>query len=137
MVLGLPSVRDRATQMGIEHLINNMIKETERGYLAHSHAHRILTQFNHWTTKAIVSNPLKLPTLCILRLSSTVKDLELDNLLPHYFIKMALPRASGLHPKPSMLPVWKNDKRYEAQWARTNLTNLSVTYICKPIKYSN
>ena len=43
MGLGLPSVRDRATQMEIEHLINTMNKDTERGYLAHSHTLRILT----------------------------------------------------------------------------------------------
>ena len=52
MGLGLLSIRDRATQMGIEHLICNMSKDTERGYLAHSHVLRILTQFNHWPTKA-------------------------------------------------------------------------------------
>jgi len=47
MSLGLLSVRDRATQMGIEPLINTMNKDTERGFLAHSHTLRILTQFNH------------------------------------------------------------------------------------------
>ncbi len=41
--LGLPSIRDRATQMGIEHLINTMNKDTERGFLAHYYTHRILT----------------------------------------------------------------------------------------------
>jgi hypothetical protein len=39
--------------MGIEHLINNMNKGTERGYLAHSIAYRILTQFNHWPIEAL------------------------------------------------------------------------------------
>jgi len=47
MGLDLPSIRDRAIQMGIEHLICNMNKNTEREYLAHSNALRILTQFNH------------------------------------------------------------------------------------------
>jgi len=41
--LGLPSIRDRATQMGIEHLINTMNTDTERGFLAHTHTLRILT----------------------------------------------------------------------------------------------
>ena len=31
MGLGLPSVRDKANQMGIEHIINTMNKDTERG----------------------------------------------------------------------------------------------------------
>ena len=82
MGLGLPSVRDRATQMGIEHLIHTISKDTERGFLAHSHTLHILTQFNHWPTKALESSPLKLPTLRILRLASTIKYLELDNLPP-------------------------------------------------------
>jgi hypothetical protein len=47
MGLGLPSVRDRATQIGIEHLINTMNKDTGRGFLAHSHTIHILTKFNH------------------------------------------------------------------------------------------
>jgi hypothetical protein len=78
MGLALPSVRDRATQMGIEHLICNMSKNMERGNLAHSHALRILAQFNHWPSEALESNPLKLSTLRIIRLASTIKSLELD-----------------------------------------------------------
>jgi len=42
---------------------------------------------------------------------------------PHYYIKMTLPRVSGRHPKPSMMPVWKNGTRYNAQWARKNSTH--------------
>jgi hypothetical protein len=45
--LGLPPMRDRATQMGIEHLIRIMNKDTERGFTAHAHVHRLLAQFNH------------------------------------------------------------------------------------------
>jgi hypothetical protein len=82
MGLGLPSVRDRATQMEIEHLINSMNKDTERGYLTHSHTLCNLTLFNHSPTEALESNPRKLPTLRILRLANTIKDLELDNPLP-------------------------------------------------------
>ena len=57
--MGLLSVRDRATQMEIDYLISNMNKDTERGYLVHSHVLRILTQFNYWPTEALESNPLK------------------------------------------------------------------------------
>jgi hypothetical protein len=45
--LGLTPMRDRATQMGIEHLTRVMNKETERGFGAHAHVHRLLSQFNH------------------------------------------------------------------------------------------
>jgi hypothetical protein len=82
MGLGLPSIRGRATQMGIEHLLNNMNKDTERGYLTYSHTHRLLTQFNHWPTEALESNPLKLPTLRVLRMASAITNLHLDNLPP-------------------------------------------------------
>ena len=73
MGLRLPTVRNRATRMGIEHLIRTMSKDTDRGFLAHSHTLRILTQFNHWSTEALEFNPLKLPTLCILRKPSPSK----------------------------------------------------------------
>jgi hypothetical protein len=45
--LGLSSMRDRATQMGIEHLTRVMNNDTERGFTAHAHVHRLLTQLNH------------------------------------------------------------------------------------------
>ncbi len=41
--LGLSSIKDRATQMGLEHLIRTMNKYTERGYLAHAHILHLLT----------------------------------------------------------------------------------------------
>ena len=39
--LGLPHIKDRAT--GVEHIIRTTDKDTERGYLSHSHVFRILT----------------------------------------------------------------------------------------------
>ena len=82
MGLVIPLVRDRATQMGIERLINAMNTDTEQGFLAHYRTLRILSQFNLWPMEALESNPIKLSTLRILRLASTIKDLELDNLPP-------------------------------------------------------
>ena len=72
MGLGLPSIKDRATQMGMEHLVHSMNKDTDRGYLAHAHTLRLLAQFGQWPTEALESNPLKLPTLRTLRLASTI-----------------------------------------------------------------
>ena len=65
--LGLPHMRNRAAQMGIEHLTRVMNKDSERGVTAHALAHRLLSQFNHWPWEALESNPLKLPTLRILK----------------------------------------------------------------------
>ncbi len=76
--LGLYPMRDRAAQMGIEHLTRAMNKGTERGFTAHAHVHRLLSQFNYWPHEALESNPLKLPTLRILRLASAIPGLEFD-----------------------------------------------------------
>jgi hypothetical protein len=56
--LGLPPMRDRVTQIGIEHLTRGMNKDTEKGFTAYAHVHRLLSQFNHWPQEALESNPL-------------------------------------------------------------------------------
>jgi hypothetical protein len=73
-------MRDRATQMGIEHLTRVMNKDTERGFTAHALVYCLLSQFNHWPQEALESNPLKLPTLRILRLASNIPGLVYDRL---------------------------------------------------------
>ena len=80
--LGLPPMRDRATHMGIGHLTCIINKDTERGLTAHAHVHRLLSQFNHWSHKLFESNPLKLPTLRILRHAIIIPGLEIDRLTP-------------------------------------------------------
>jgi hypothetical protein len=80
--LGLSPMRDRATQMGIEHITRVMNKDTEKGFTAHAHVHRLLSQFNHWSQEALEASPLKLPTLRILRLASNIPRLEYDHLPP-------------------------------------------------------
>ena len=75
-------MRDIAAQMGIEHLTRVMNKDTERGFTAHAHVHRLLFQFNHWPQEALESNPLRLPSLRILRLASNIPGLEYDRMPP-------------------------------------------------------
>ncbi len=82
--LGLPSVKGKAIQMGVEHRILTMNKYTERGYLAYAHVLRLLTQFGHWPSEALEFKSLRLPTLCTLRLVSSIQGLELENLPPLY-----------------------------------------------------
>ena len=65
---GLPPIKDRATQMGVDTLTHTMNKITKRGFTAHAHVHRIISQFNHWPREALETITLKLPTLRILRL---------------------------------------------------------------------
>ncbi len=62
--------------MGIDHLTSVLNKDTERGFAAHAHVYRLLSQINHWPHEALESNPLKLLTLYILRLASTLPGLE-------------------------------------------------------------
>ena len=51
--LGLSPMRDRATQMVIEHRTLAINKYTERELTAHAHVHRLLSQFNHWPQEAL------------------------------------------------------------------------------------
>ena len=41
--LGLPPMQDRATPMEIEHLTRVVNKDSERGFTAHAHVHRLLS----------------------------------------------------------------------------------------------
>jgi hypothetical protein len=80
--ISLSPLRDRATQMGIEHLTRVMNKGTERRFTAHAHVRRLLSQFDHWPQKALESNRLKLPTQRILRLASNISGMEYDRVPP-------------------------------------------------------
>ena len=82
----LSPMRDRATQIGIENLRSVMNKDMERGLTAYAYVNRLLFQYNHWPHEALESNPLKLPTLRILRLASTIPALKYDRVPPlhHY-----------------------------------------------------
>jgi hypothetical protein len=84
--LGLSLMQNRATQMAIENLTRIMNKHTERGFTAHAHVHRLLSQFNHWPQEALESNPLKLPIIRILRLASNILSLEYDRLPPLHHV---------------------------------------------------
>jgi hypothetical protein len=132
--LGLSPMRDRATQMGIEHLIRVMKKDTERGFTAHTHVHRLLSQFNHWPQEALESNPLKIPTLCILRFASNVPNLEYDRMPP-------------LHQDNDITTIIREASRAVEDARRENRSSLQrqigtkefdkmIRQQCKPIQYS-
>jgi hypothetical protein len=84
--------------MGVEHLVTAMHKDTERGYLAHAHSLHLLSQLGHWPTKALESNPLKLPTLRILRLARTIHGLAMDN-LPTLHLENEIATGHRHHPQ--------------------------------------
>jgi len=80
--LGLPPMRDRSVQMGIEHLTRIVNKYSERGFTAHAHVNRLISRFDHWPLEALESNPLKIPTLRILRHANTIPGLGFESLPP-------------------------------------------------------
>jgi hypothetical protein len=126
-------MRDRTMQIGIEHLTRVMNKNTERGFTAHAHVHRLLSQFNHWPQEALEYNPLKLPTLRILRLASNIPGLEYDRLPPLHHdnvITTSIREASravanARQEKPTSLQRQLGTKEYDKM----------VRQQCKPIQY--
>ena len=40
-------MKDKATQMGIEHITEILNKPTERGYIAYAHAKRVANTYRH------------------------------------------------------------------------------------------
>ena len=127
-------MRDRDTQMEIEHLTRVMNKDTERGFTVHAHVHRLLSQFNHWPQEALESNTLKLPILRIHRLASTVPGLEFDRLPPLHHdndIATSIQEASravgnARQEKRTFLQGQLGTKQYDKM----------VREQCKPIQYS-
>jgi hypothetical protein len=112
-----------------------MNKDSERGFIAHAHVHRILSQFNHWPREALESNPLKLPTLRIYRLASHIPGLSFNGLPPLYqdnAIATSIRKASEEVDNTrqakratiqGQIGTKENDKKFRQQ--------------CKPIQYSN
>jgi len=122
--LGIPPMRDRAIQMKIEDLARIMNKDTERGFTAHAHVHRLLSQFNHWPQEALESDPLKLPTLRILSLASHIPGLEYDRPPPLHKdndITTSIREASRAVDSARQ----ENVSQYKDKWAQRNTTRWS------------
>jgi hypothetical protein len=60
MGLGYAPQKNKATQMGIEHLMDILNKPTDRGYLAYIHTSRVATTNQHWPKEAYETNKAKL-----------------------------------------------------------------------------
>jgi hypothetical protein len=133
--LGLPPTRDKAAQMGIEHLTRVMNKDTERGFTTHAHVHRLLAQFNHWPREALESNPLKLPTLRILRLASRISGLEFDGLPP---LHQDNDIATSIREASTEVDTTRKAKRDTIQGQMGTKEHVKmIRQQCKPIQYSN
>jgi len=112
-----------------------MNKKSERGFTAHAHVHRLITNFNHWPSEALETNQLKLPTLRILRLASTLSRFEFEN----------LPSLHQDNDIATNIRSASNTKDQIRQENRSTLQGLPgtkeydklVRHNCKPVLYSN
>jgi hypothetical protein len=80
MELGYEPLSNKATQMGIEHLMDILNKPTDRGYLAYPHTHRVATTHQHWPKEAYEANQAKLPSLRVLSYVQNITGAELEHI---------------------------------------------------------
>jgi hypothetical protein len=59
-------MKDKATQMGIEHITKIINKPTDRGYIAYAHTKWIANTYRHWPKEAHEATQARLPTLRVL-----------------------------------------------------------------------
>ena len=83
MGLGYAPLKKKATQMGIEHLMDILSKPTDRCYLAYAHTSRVVNTYQHWQKEAYEANQAKLPTLRVLSYVQNIIGTEL-NTYPTY-----------------------------------------------------
>jgi len=113
--LGLPPMRNRDTQMVIEHLTRLMTKDTKRGFTAHAHVHRLLSHFNHWPQEVKrhwSTNPLSSPHSASLGSLAAYPDWNTIAYHPSNTI-MTSPQVSGNHRERSTTLVKKSVPHYK------------------------
>ncbi len=121
--------------MGIEHITRVMNKDSERGFTVHAHVHRLLSQFNHWSREALESNPLKLPTLRILRLASRIPGLEFEGLPP---LRQDNPITTAIREASTEVDHTRQANRASLTGQMgTKEHDKMVRQQCQPIQYSN
>jgi hypothetical protein len=64
--LGYAPLKDKATQMGIEHVTYVINKPTDRGHKAYAHTTRVANTYHHWPKEAHEATQARLPTLRVL-----------------------------------------------------------------------
>jgi hypothetical protein len=80
MGLGFAPLRSKATQMGIQHLVDILNKPTDRGYLAYERTHRVATTYQHLPKEAYEANQTRLPTLKVLSYVQNITGAELEHI---------------------------------------------------------
>jgi hypothetical protein len=81
MGLGYAPMKDRATQMGIEHITEILDKPaTDRGYIAYAHTTRVANTYHHWPKEANEATQARLPTLRVLSYIRNIPGTGLENI---------------------------------------------------------
>jgi hypothetical protein len=80
MGLGCAPLKNKAKQMGNEHLMDILNKPTDRGYLAYAHTSRVANTYKHWPKKAYEANQAKLPTIRVLSYVHNITGAELEHI---------------------------------------------------------
>ena len=80
MGLGYAPLKDKTTQMGIEHIMDILNKLTARGYLAYAQTYRVATTYQHWPKEAYEANQAILPTLGVLSYVQNMAGAELEHI---------------------------------------------------------
>jgi hypothetical protein len=135
MGLGYAPLKDKATQMGIEHLMNILNKPADRGYLAYAHTSRVATTYRHRPKEAYEGNQAKLPTLRVLSYVQDISGAGLEhipNLLALNHIAISLRATSkemdGIRAKlRENIPTYLPPKDYTKQLRQQ----------CQPLNYSD
>jgi hypothetical protein len=133
--LGYAPLKYKATQMGIERLMDIINKPMERGYLAYAHTSRITTTYQHWPKKAYEANQAKLPALRVLSYVKNIIGAKLEHMLnlqaPNH-IATSLRAASK-----EVDWIWaKRRDNIPTQLPPTDYTK-QIRNRCRPLKYSD
>ena len=80
MGLGYTPMKDRATQMGIEHVTEIINKPTDRGYIAYAHTTRVANTYHHWPKEAYEATQARPTTLRVLSYIKNIPGAELENI---------------------------------------------------------
>jgi hypothetical protein len=80
MGLGYAPMKDRATQMSIEHITEIINKPKDRGYIAYAHTPRVANTYHHWSKEAREAIQARLSTLRTLSYIRNIPGAELEHI---------------------------------------------------------
>ena len=133
--MGYAPLKDKAIQVGIEHLIEVLNKHTDRGYLAYEHTSRVATTYQHRPKEAYEANKVKLPTLRVLSYIRNIAGAELEHIPT-----LQAPNHIAISLRAATKEVDKNRASRRAN-IPTNLRPKDfakqVRNRCHPLKYSD